>query len=95
MHHTHLGVAYRGEATVRLRTHIAHSFYLTILAEIEVLRRVKDGACRFLQILVRNFAILINIKQIEHFLKLGLIHIESPVIAEILELPLLEFAGVT
>ena len=94
MHHTHFGVAYRSEATVRLRTKIAHSFYLAILAEIEVLRRVKDRASRFLEILVRNFTILIDIKQIEHLLKLCFIHIEAPVIAEILELPLLEFARV-
>ena len=92
MHHAHLSVANRGEITIRLRTHVAHTFYLTILAEIEVLRRVEDGASRFLQILVRNFAILINIKQIEDFFKLSVVHIEAPVIAEVLELPLLEFA---
>ena len=74
MHEAHRRVAYWLELAPGYRACIIRVLQFDILTEVESLWRIEDSAENFLEFLIRDLSIMIDIKSVEDFIELSLTH---------------------
>ena len=87
MHEAHRRVAYWLELAPGYRACIIRVLQFDILTEVESLWRIEDSAENFLEFLIRDLSIMIDVKSVEDFIELGLAHNEPPMVTEVFHFP--------